>query len=1272
MRERAERGTLKISSDISKLSHQEISQLIHELQTHQFELEVQGKELREAQLALQESRDRYSNLFEFAPMGYFTLNGKSLIIEVNLTGAGLLDLDRKNLINAPFTRFVLKEDQDIYYFHRRRVLETKTRQSCEVRLVKRDNSWFHAQLESVVVEDGEPNSIHWRTVVLDISDRIRAEEALRATQERNRFWASVIELSSQPFAVGEVDGRLRDFNQAFCKLVGYSEYEMSQIDWAKDLTPSEYHESEMRKLSELVQTGEPVRYEKEYIRKDGSRVPVELLVHLSRDATNQSEQYYAFITDLTERKRAEAALKESEARVRMKLDSILLPEGDIGTLGLGDVIDVQAIQALMDDFLNLTNIGMAIVDMEGRVLVATGWQEICTKFHRIHPDACRHCMESDTLLSVGAERGSFKLYRCKNNMWDIATPIVVGGKHLGNLFLGQFFFTDELPDYEVFLSQARQYGFEEEEYLSALEKVPRWSKQTVAAAMTFYAKLADMLSAMSYSNIQLARSLGERERLVDSLRESETRYHSLFENMLEGFAYCRMLFEDGKPQDFIYLEVNHAFEKLTGLKDVVGKKVTELIPGIKESNPELFDIYGRVAFTGKSEKFETYLDSLGIWLSISVYSVERKYFVAVFDNITEHKRAEDALQASEEKYRASFNNAAVGIDLVDHHGKFLEVNNTLANFLGYSQEEFRDLTILDVTHHEDLNRSGEMHKALVRGDTDGYRLEKRYLRKNGTVVWSDTSVSAIKDRDGKYRATIGVIVDITQRRKSEEVRLRLATAVEQADEAIVMTDADGTILYVNPAFERTTGYSRDLVLGNNPRILKSGEHDDKFYKRMWETITSGRVWSGRLINRKKDGTLFEEEATISPIRDGLGRILNYVAVKRDVSNEIALRAQLLQAQKMEAIGTLAGGVAHDFNNLLQVTLGYSELLLQEKKEDDPEYDDLLRIFQASKNGAKLVQQLLTFSRKAESKPIPLDLNRRIVQVEKLLNRIIPKMIGIEMNLSYDLMEISADPTQMEQILMNLAINASDAMRDGGKLTIGTKNVTLDEEDCRIHVACSPGQYVLLTVSDTGHGIEKKNIERIFEPFFTTKELGRGTGLGLATVYGIVRQHDGCIVCDSEVGRGTIFKVYLPAMGASAEEDVEDSEIMPTFGTETLLLVDDEEFVREVGARILNRGGYQVLTAGNGKEALDVTRENKDQISLVVLDLIMPQMGGKACLRELLKIDPKLKVLVASGLSDAASVQESISSGAKGFIRKPFQYRELLRQVRKVLDETSAD
>jgi PAS domain S-box-containing protein len=633
----------------------------------------------------------------------------------------------------------------------------------------------------------------------------------------------------------------------------------------------------------------------------------------------------------------------------------------------------------------------------------------------------------------------------------------------------------------------------------------------------------------------------------------------------------------------------------------------------------------------------------------------------------ESRAAAEALQHSEELFRAIFNNASVGINLMDRRGMLLEVNETLSGFLGYTPEELRTLNILDVTYPDDVTRSGEIQEAIIRGELENHRFEKRYVRKDGTVLWATTEMSAIRDAEGNYRATVGVIRDITQSKISEEARIRLAAAVEQAAETVVITDAQGSIVYVNPAFELTTGYAREEVLGKSPRVLKSGHHDDKFYKRFWETITDGKIWTGHFINRKKDGTVFEEDASVSPIKNVSGKITNYVAVKRDITKEVSLQKQLFQAQKMEAIGTLAGGIAHDFNNLLQVTLGYSDLLLTEKSKADKDYADLQKINQSARSGADLVRRLLTLSRKVEPNPVPMNLNHQVLHTEKLLRRTIPRMIDIRLELADDLARINADPAQIEQIIMNLSVNARDAMGEEGTLTIRTENADLDAEYYRARAEAEPGDYVLLSVTDTGSGIEAETQQHIFEPFYTTKGIGKGTGLGLAMVYGIVKQHGGHITCSSKVGKGTTFKVYLPSLSTEIEEVAESLAEMPPLGTETALVVDDEEFVRELGRRVLAKSGYTVLVASGCEDALGIYRSKQDEISIIILDLMMPGMGGKDCLKEILKINPEAKVLIASGYSGDETTKHCLESGAKGFVAKPYRAGVLLEQVRKTLD-----
>ena len=520
-------------------------------------------------------------------------------------------------------------------------------------------------------------------------------------------------------------------------------------------------------------------------------------------------------------------------------------------------------------------------------------------------------------------------------------------------------------------------------------------------------------------------------------------------------------------------------------------------------------------------------------------------------------------------------------------------------------------------------------------------------------------------------ATLNVLRDVTERKLAEEAlqesEEKYRTLFEDSLDALFMVTVDGTLIGANKAYFELFGYEKEEILGHS--VIKTYA-DPAARPRYHEALLAkGFVKDYPLRLVRKDGRQLDCLLSSRIELDKDGNILIARGFIRDTTEQKNLQRQLLQAQKMEAIGTLAGGVAHDFNNLLTVVMGFSELLLAEKDQKHPDYADLQKIFHASKNGAELVQRLFMFSRKSEPKLVPMNLNKQIVQVEKLLRRTIPKMVDINLDLSADLPEINADQSQVEQMLMNLAVNARDAIPDIGKLTVRTSVVTLDEEYCGLHLEATPGEYLLLEVTDTGHGMDRETVEHIFEPFFTTKEVGRGTGLGLAMVYGIVKQHNGHIAVYSEVGKGTTFRVYLPIIPADVEPDVEASGMMHAFGTETVLLVDDEDLVSDLGVRSLTKHGYTVLKAANGREALHLFKKERSRISLVILDLIMPEMGGSECLKQLLKIDPQVNVLVASGFSADASVKETIQMGAKGFVSKPFRVNELLRDVRKVLDES---
>jgi PAS domain S-box-containing protein len=810
---------------------------------------------------------------------------------------------------------------------------------------------------------------------------------------------------------------------AYFSMLGYAPDEFSS---SPEFWKTVIHPDDLERVQELLDAylhGRRRDYEVEYRMISKSGDPVWVLSRgriTARDANGAPLRFVGTHTNITARKTAEDRLRYSETTARRKLEAILSPEADIRTLSLADILDPDAMQALLGEFSRLTGVANAIIDLQGAVLVANRWQDVCVKFHRVHPETCRNCVESDTVLCSGVTPGEYKLYRCKNLLWDAAAPIMAGDVHVGNIFLGQFFFDDEEIDYERFRAQARRYGFEEEEYLAALARVPRLSRETVRTVMSFYAKLAELISRLGYGHIKLARGLVERNALLESIERNEANLRSLFDAISESVFLIK--------SDGTVLAANKVLAERVGLTvdEIIGRRSYDLLPPDK-------------AHTCKT------------WIDETV-------------------------------------------------------------------------------------RTG---KPLVREDELNGRLQ-RY------------SIYPVLNSEGKVDRVAVYAEDITERTRAEEERRRLET-------------------------------------------------------------------------------------------------------------------DLQQARKMEAVGTLAGGVAHDFNNILQVVLGYAQLLLFERTPDSPDYEEISNIETAALRGADLVQRLLMFSRRVAPEPVLVDLNERILYVEKLLARIIPRMISIRLDLQTGLPRVMADPVQIEQVLMNLAVNARDAMPDGGTLTFRTEEERLERDYCSAHPEAAPGPHVVLAVSDTGEGISQDIMERLFDPFFTTKEAGRGTGLGLATVYGIVKQHGGHIQVFSQPGAGAEFRIYLPAHHGEEQIETAHSQREVTGGNETILLVDDDPAIRGLAVRILEQSGYKIVTAADGMEAVETYRRMKDEIALVILDMIMPEMSGAKCLDRMVAIDSNVKALIASGFSKEGLSKNDFGPQVKGFIGKPFDLAKLRAAVREALD-----
>jgi two-component system cell cycle sensor histidine kinase/response regulator CckA len=513
-----------------------------------------------------------------------------------------------------------------------------------------------------------------------------------------------------------------------------------------------------------------------------------------------------------------------------------------------------------------------------------------------------------------------------------------------------------------------------------------------------------------------------------------------------------------------------------------------------------------------------------------------------------------------------------------------------------------------------------------------------------------------------------------EHQKTEEMLRKLSRAVEQTADLVIVSDCAGIMEYVNPAFEQLTGYSRREAIGRPLRILRSRQQVPAIYREMWRTVVAGKVFRGTILNRKKNGETFLAERIITPLRDAEQRITHFIFTDRDITERHKLESQLQQAQKMDAIGTLAGGVAHDFNNLLMVISAHAELTLDSLASDHPLRRNLTEIMMAAGRAADLTRQLLAFGRKQIQVLRVLDLNSVIHEVSRMLPHLIGEDIQLAIMPGDDLGKVKADPVQIEQVVMNLAANARDAMPRGGTLTFETENIELDEGYMHRHSMVPAGDYVLLTVTDVGEGIAPEHMPHIFEPFFTTKKEGKGTGLGLATVYGIVKQNGGFIWVYSEPGMGTTFKIYLPRVRQElAKLPPPPAMEKPPRGWETVLLVEDETAVRKSEEEFLRLSGYTVLEAENGENALCVAREHAGPIHLTITDVVMPRMGGAKLAEHLLAERPGIKVLFVSGYAENTVLQHGAIDLTARFLQKPFTLKSLGRKVWEVLqtEEISA-
>jgi PAS domain S-box-containing protein len=860
-----------------------------------------------------------------------------------------------------------------------------------------------------------------------------------------------------------------------------------------------------------------------------------------------------------ERKRAEASLHESEESIRQKSNSAFSSEADLVFLDLNDLIDLGTTQNLLEDFYKLVQIPMGIIDLNGTKLIDIGSQDICNKFYRTHPESNRNCIESNSELTEDIDPMGFRMAKCKNNLWKVAMPIAVGKRILGYIFMGPFFFEDESPDYDRLRFHVQRYDFAESEYKTALRFVPRANREAVQACIAFLAKLTRMISRLSYNNILFAKSLEERNRLMDSLHTSETRLSNAMKTALLGhWDY------DIESDLFTFSDHFYSIMKTT------------------------------------AEREGGYLMSSKQYINRFIHLDDRSAVIAAFKKNLESGNP-NSLRESEHR-------------IVYPDGKF------------------------------------------------GYILVRLF---------------GVTDDRGRLIKTYGVNQDITARKLMEEAlekseaQYRLIS--ENATDVIWLHDfVLDRFIYISPSVERIWGFSVEEALSHRLRDFATPESGRTLQAALSKRLAvfkagddSARVQIFEFELLRNDGIIVPVETVTTLIVDDSGTVVQMQGISRDISERKLLQRQLLQAQKMEAIGRLAGGVAHDFNNILTVILGYSNSLLNKLPATDPARESLETIKRSGNRAAALTSKLLAFSRKQIMQPKIMDLKTLIQDSLKIARRIIGEDIELVTHIAPDLGLVKADSTQIEQVIMNLAVNSRDAMPRGGTLTLECVNADLKEITNFEEGKDAESNYIMLSISDTGTGMDQETKSHLFEPFFTTKSMGKGSGLGLATVYGIIKQSGGFIKIDSELGKGTSFKIFLPRVDGT-DEQAHSGEIIPPKISETILLVEDSDDVRTLILRYLKEMGYSVLTAIDGPSAIALAKQHPGKIRLLITDMIMPGgMNGYDIFKSIRSANPEIKALVITGYIGGLAADNVLDPDIP-ILQKPFDSDGLLQKISEIL------
>ncbi len=1256
---------------------------------------------KRAEAELRESERQYRELIENATDIVFETDAQGLLKFVNSAAEKLTGLSTEKFIGKQYLDFVApgyrKEVERFYGIQFVKKLPDSYQEYPMI--AENGRELWLGQRVHTVMKDG--NVAGFQAICRDVSERRQLEEELRKSEERFRELSDLL-----PQFVFEVDENLGFIfiNRAGILESGYTEEDVyGGMTLLQFLAP----EAQDRLCASIgrIKT-EPQSLVEEYslLRRDGSVTPVITYASpIIRDGHFRGIRGVA--VDIADRKRAESALVESEEKYRHVVERAndgiaIVQEGKVkyANPALARMLGYEYMEEIDQQFSKYIHPRMLSKLREIYIKRMAG-EPVPAIYDTlmIGKESNEVAVEVNSgLIDFSGEPAALIIVRDVDERRKIERRLEESERKfrsvVENAQEGITLIQDGRLTY-VNPCTLEIMGYSEEEMFSKpfLEFIYPEDRATVKNRYrrrmagedfsdSFHFRTVDNEGLVKWieadsiimdwegqpSVLTFWRDVTERKKADEALRESEARFRALFENMINGVAVYSPI-RDG--EDFLFSDMNHAAEKMDCLerRDVIGRPVSEVFPGVREFG--LFDVFQRVWQTGQTEHHPVanYKDQRSEgWRDNVVYRLPTGHIVAVYSDESERKKAEDARRESENRYRAIVDNASDSIFLKDRNFRYTHVNPSMERLLGLPSSELIGKTDRDLFGEHAAKEIHRSDAAVLRGQN--VHLENTKPVQGVPITFDEVKVP-ITDLSGKVVGICGIARDVTEKRRAEE-------QVRQSDEkyralfnnsrdGIYITTRDGEIEEANPAFKGMFGFGAGEIRGLSVLDLYEDLNDRRRFQREIEGL--GSVRDFELALRSKDGRRIDCLITSSVRRGSDGKIVGYEGSIRDVTDRKMLEQQLFQAQKMEAIGTLAGGIAHDFNNILYVIIGFTELSIDEVVNDMDLKGFLSNVLKAAERAKYLVNQILTFSRQSELEKKPLLMEPIVKEVCRFLRASLPTTIDIRWNLGDHLSPVLADPTQIHQVLMNLCTNAGHAMRKtGGKLSISLEEVDLDGASVAALPDFVPGRYQQLTVVDTGHGIDRSVLDRIFDPYFTTKEKGEGTGLGLAVVHGIVKAHRGIIKVESESGKGSVFRVYLPVVQEETPKVTECHEAVKT-GHECVLVVDDEESIAEMISRMLGRLGYEVVTRTSSIEALELFRKRPTKFDLVITDMTMPNMTGKELAQRIRETRGDIPIILCTGFSELMSEHQAKTIGIQAFIMKPVLREEMARTIRRVLE-----